>query len=161
MTRRLSPFQGVGGNPMLRTCTCIITAAALVAGCASAGGASAPRALWTPQVDNKHVDQARLQKDVAECNDYARANPDTNGDKAAKKTATKYGLGTLAFIGVATVLTGGLAAAAVLPAVAGDVALVSGGAALAGGSGAKMEANLKYQSIVDNCLSGRGYKVLG
>jgi hypothetical protein len=123
-----------------------------------APGSSAPS--WTPSIDTRNVNQAKYQKDYADCRTYAEADPTTDGKAQGKKKAMKWGLGGLAVAGAAIVLTGGVAAIAVLPAMAAPTALYAGGAAAAGGLSAKAGADAKYRAIVGNCLLGRGYTVL-
>lgn len=131
----------------------------LVAGCATTGTNSGQA--WRPQIDTKNVDQARYERDLAECTKYATDNPDTDGGKAARKGALRMGLGSAAALGIMTVMTGGLAAVAMLPAIAGGAGMVVGSGAVAGGLSSKMIADGKYQSTVAACLNGRGYKVIG
>jgi len=115
---------------------------------------------WTPSIDTKGVKQAKYQQDYAECRAYAEADPGTNGKAVGKKKAMKWGLGGVALVGAATVLTGGLAAPVLLPSMAGSAALTGGAAAATGGISGKAVADTKYRNIVGSCLQGRGYKVL-
>lgn len=148
----------------VRACA-LITCVAL-SGCATSGQQSfgsapaiASSPSWTPTIDRRGVNQAKYDKDYTECRAYADADPSTNGGAQAKKGAMKWGLGGLAIVGVATVMTGG-AALAVLPAMAAPTAMYAGGAAATGGITGKTTANLKYRNIVGQCLQGRGYTVL-
>ena len=134
----------------------LLSATALVlASCATPG---AEGVSWQPQIDPQGVNQAKFEKDLAECRSYADANPTTNGNKEAGKKALTYGVLGAGAMGVAAIATGGLA---LLPAMAVSMATTGGTAALVGGATGKVEGNMKYQGIVDNCLKGRGYKVLG
>ncbi len=131
----------------------------VLAACATT---STPEAsAWAPTIDMQHVRQARYEKDLAECRVIAEKAPGTDAKKEARKGMKKWGLGTAAGLGVLTVATGGLGAVAVLPMMAGSAGAMVGGGALMGGHNAKMTATWKYQSLVDSCLAGRGYKVLG
>lgn len=142
---------GEWGHSMARR-VIALSAALLLAGEAVAAPA------WTPQVDPQGLNQLQYQQDLAQCTDYANANPDADGKAKAQKSAKKWGLGTIAGMGALTVLTGGLAA---VPVLAGTVVATGGGAALGAGISAKSDADAKYRSIVLNCLSGRGYRMLG
>ncbi|MCI3133151.1 hypothetical protein [Phenylobacterium aquaticum] len=123
--------------------------------------AAAPPPSWTPTIDTRHVNQARYARDLGECRTLAASVPGSDGSKEAKKGALKGGLGMAAVIGVATVLTGGMAAVAALPAVAGSAALSVGGGALTAGYVGKNLADAKYRSALTDCLADRGYHVLG
>ena len=121
--------------------------------------ASAAVPVWTPTIDWKGVNRANYEKDYAECRAYADADPSTNGGAQARKGAMKWGLGGLAVVGVATLMTGGAALAA-LPAMAAPTALYAGGAAATGGVTGKTVADAKYRNTIAQCLEGRGYRVL-
>lgn len=148
---------------------CVLLCAAAISGCATVSSPTvpAPRAAatpppsWTPTIDTRHVNQARYARDLAECRALAASVPGSDGNKEAKKNALKGGLGAAALIGVATVLTGGMAAVAMLPAVAGSAALTVGGGALTAGYVGKNVADAKYRSALTDCLAERGYHVLG
>jgi hypothetical protein len=152
-----------------RTATAV--ALLFVSACASTNGpglqampkmpglsSSRPSVPWTPQIDPKGLNKAQYEKDLAECKAFAEANPDADGDAAAKKGAMKTGLGTAALAGVTVVASGGLA---LLPIVAGGLAVGTGTSAFFGSKAARSAADAKYQSIIENCLRGRGYSVLG
>jgi hypothetical protein len=147
-----------------------LTAAALMllSGCASTGGGlgmdsvpglgpSAAQA-WTPTVDQKGLNQAQYEKDFAECKAVAVADPSTDGNKAAKKGAMKWGLGSAAGMAALTIATGGAAA---IPLMAGTLAVAGGAGALSGGMSNKLQADWRYQGMITQCLKGRGYNVLG
>lgn len=151
-------------------CAALCVGAVLLSGCASTGEASVPgmsslpgmgpsaAQSWTPTVDQKGLNQAQYEKDFAECKAVAVADPNTDGTTAAKKGAMKWGLGTAAAMAALTVATGGAAA---IPLMAGSVAAAGGAGALEGGYTKKAEADFRYQSMVTECLKGRGYNVLG
>lgn len=147
------------GARVVRATLAVTSAGALLAACATTSGGAAQA--WMPQIDAKGVDTARYERDLAECRALAAGNPDADAERATKKAAMKWGVGSAAALGVATVATGGLAAVAALPAIAGNAALIVGTGAVAGGASAKVAADAKYQSIIGNCLTGRGYRVLG
>ena len=138
----------------MKTYIGLAASAALLAGCATTSGTQQS---WAPQIDSKGVDMARYQADVAECNAFARANPNANKAEAQRKGAVKYGALGAGAAGLAVVSTGGLA---LLPMLAGSVATTVGTGAVLGGMGGGMVADVHYQGIVNNCIAGRGYKVL-
>jgi len=136
--------------------TAIACAAALaLTGCATPG---IEGRAWTPQIDPQGVNQAKYQRDLAECRAYAEANPGADDKAAMRKGALQSGAMAAALVGVTTVATGGLA---LLPMMAGAAATTAGVAAAGGAAGGKTIADAKHQGIVANCLTGRGYKVLG
>jgi len=161
------------GRSLGRASLCIALAIA-ASGCVSTGQGSsnlrmpgfgtssaAPQAApWTPSIDTKGVKTAKYELDFAECKAFAEADPGTNGRAVGKKSAMKWGLGGAALVGVATVMTGGAAAAVLLPAMAAPAAMTAGTAAAAGGLSAKAGADAKYRNVVGTCLEGRGYRVL-
>jgi hypothetical protein len=102
----------------------------LLAGCATAPPATA----WTPTIDSKGTNQARYDKDLAECRGYATATPDANGAKAAKKEGIKSGIEAGAVMGVVTIASGGLA---LIPIMAGSLAAGTGVGAFYGAQGGK------------------------
>lgn len=125
----------------------------------SALTSSAAVPVWRPTVDWKGVNRANYEKDYAECRAYADADPTTDGGAEARKGAMRWGLGGLAVVGAATIMTGGAALAA-LPAMAAPTALYAGGAAATGGVAAKTAADARYRNTIAQCLEGRGYRVL-
>ena len=129
--------------------------AGLTASCATPG---IEGRAWTPQIDPTGVNQAKYEKDFAECKAFAEANPTADDKKAATKSAVRNGLLGAALIGVATVATGGIA---LLPMMAGSMATTGAVAAGTGALSGKAAADVKYQGIIANCLGGRGYRVLG
>ena len=122
------------------------------AGCASTGESA-----YTPTIDTRDVSQSQYASDKADCEAYAKANPNADASKSAKKGALTMGLGTLAVVGIATVATGGLA---LIPMLAGGMAVSGGVAAASGGALGADAANARYKSMMQACLSGRGYKVI-
>ena len=115
----------------LRLSTIVLALAA--AGCA-----------WRPMVDPKTTDMARFETDLAECKQIAEQGPGA-GAGAAGGAAVGYALGQ-----VVARTTGNSHVAN----EAGRGAAVIGGAK---GAGSGAEAK---RSVIRNCLSGRGHKVL-
>lgn len=105
----------------------------VLAGCAGRG----------PIVDQKGINQAAYQQDLAECERYAQ----------------QVGVGKKAGAGA----LGGAAVGAAIGAILGNsdtVERAAGtGAVLGGTRGAAAGANERSQ-VVKNCLRGRGYRVL-
>ena len=106
---------------------------------------------YHPIVDMKDVDPANYQQDLAECRQYAeQANP---AGEAVAGALLAAGLGaalgaiTGSFDGAVSVATGAAAGAALGSTV---------GAASGGAHGVKRQI-----AVIDNCLRGRGYSVLG
>lgn len=126
-------------------------AALLVAGCATTSGSA-----WTPTIDTQGVSQAKYERDLAECRQYAEAHPGADSDATMKKGAM-LGLGGAAGMAAFTVATGGVGAIAALPMLGAS----AGSMAVLGGANGKVVGDAKYKSMVHACLSGRGYKVLG
>ncbi len=111
--------------------------AALLAACAGAD--------VRPIVDMKGVNEARYEKDLAECQDYAKQASGMGG------TAAK-GAGAGAIVGALLgLVTGGNAT---------EIAQAAGAGAVIGGAGGAYQGNESQEAIVKKCLVGRGYKVL-
>lgn len=111
--------------------------AALLAACAGAD--------VRPIVDMKGVNEARYEKDLAECQDYAKQASGMGG------TAAK-GAGAGAIVGgLLGLVTGGNAT---------EIAQAAGAGAVIGGAGGAYQGNESQEAIVKKCLVGRGYKVL-
>ncbi|MFA6279280.1 MAG: glycine zipper domain-containing protein [Bdellovibrionales bacterium] len=112
----------------------------LLAGCATT---------YTPVVDTKGIDAVKYQQDLGEC----RALSDQVD--AAENGATD------ALIGAGV----GAAAGAALGAISGNAGMgAATGATIGafGGGGAGTMSSLdRKKNIMNNCLKGRGYKVLG
>jgi hypothetical protein len=112
---------------------------------------------WRPVIDTKGVNMKAYARDFDECRVFAVNAHGTDGGKEGVKNATKWGLGYMALLGAATVATGG---AALIPYMAGTIAVGGGAMAIAGGAQAKYMADAKFKGIVMNCLSHRGYSIM-
>lgn len=96
-----------------------------------------------PIVDQKGVDQAAYQRDLAECQGYA--------DQVA--VGKQAGAGAL----------GGAAVGAALGAILGNsdtVERAAGSGAVVGGARGAVAGTRERSQVVKNCLRGRGYRVL-
>ena len=116
----------------------------LLTACASQGG-------WTPTVDSYNDPNAyRINQDMAECKQLAGQ---ASGGTA---TETAVGAGTGALLGAA----GGaiIGAFAGSPGTGAAIGAAAGG--FGGGAYKGMSAEDKYKSSYNNCMSGRGHKVL-
>ena len=122
----------------LKSGVIMLSAAVLLAGCASTGTGSNFR----PIVDNKGVDLNRYEADLQECQAYAK-----NTANAGKSGAGGAAVG--AALGLALALIGGDKKLA----SAGTGAVIGGAAGAAAGEGSQRD-------IIRTCLRGRGYKVL-
>ncbi len=112
----------------------LISGAVLLTACAGAE--------VRPIVDMKDVNGTRYEKDLAECQGYAKEAPGM-GSSAAKGA----GVG---------IVVGGL-----LGLVSGNNALQSAGTgAVIAGAGSAYAGNESQEAVVKKCLVGRGYKVL-
>jgi outer membrane lipoprotein SlyB len=100
------------------------------------GCAGTPR----PIIDTKDTDMGQYQVDLAECEQYADEIDVVGG------MARSAAVGAL--IGVA------------MGAITGDVGPAAGLGAIGGGAGAGLEEARNKQSVVKECLRGRGYRVL-
>lgn len=107
-------------------------------------------ASYSPVVDTQSIsNDAKYDRDVAECRELARSNTDT-GKSVAKQglIGGAIGTGTGTLIGlIAGNTVKGLATGAVIGGVAGGV---KGG----------YESEREYEAIFRNCMRGRGYNVL-
>jgi len=127
--------------------TAAIVSLALVAGCQTAPPntpGEGAGATYTPFVDMQGVDQARYSSDLAGCRSYAQQ---IDPNKKAMEGM---------FAGI---LVGALVGAA----VGGNRYTMEQGALAGGGTGvaaAGGRAVLKQETIIANCLAGRGYRVL-
>lgn len=105
---------------------------------------------YNPVVDPQSVsNDAKYDRDVAECRELARGNTDT-GTSVAKHglIGGAIGTGTGALLGVIAGNTvRGLATGAVIGGVVGGV---KGG----------YKSDLQYETIFRNCMRGRGHNVL-
>ncbi len=117
-----------------------VAAVVLLTGCAHS---------YQPVVDMQNVDQYRYQKDLTECRQYA------------DQVSPLEDAGTDLLIGA----LGGAALGAATGAIVGDAAMGAATGAAVGGIGGAGYGGLsgaeKQKQIIRNCLSGRGYKVLG
>lgn len=120
-------------------------AAALgLSGCASETG-------WTPTVDTYNdPNAARLSQDMADCEKLAkRASGGT-----AKQAATGAAAGGLM----------GAASGAVIGAIGGSAGTGAATGAAVGGLGGAitqgLEAERSYKNAYNNCMSGRGHRVI-
>jgi len=98
-----------------------------------------------PIVDMSGVNEARYEKDLAECQDYA-------------KQATGMG-GTAAKGAGAGAVVGGLLGLVTGSNTTGIVQSAGAGAVI-GGAGGAYKGNDSQEAVVKKCLVGRGYKVL-
>ncbi len=110
----------------------ILTLATLLAACSGTSG---------PIIDTKGVDLAQYERDKAECEAYA----------------TQVSTGTAVAKGSA----GGAAVGAAIGAIAsGDVLRGAGIGAVTGGAQSANTADREKRTVLENCLRGRGYRVL-
>ena len=126
------------------TTTSVFIGSMLLAACASQGG-------WTPTVDTYNDPNAgRINQDMAECKQLA--------GQASGGTATETGVG----VGTGALL--GAAGGAVIGAFAGNpgmgAAIGASTGALGGGAYKGLSAEDKYKNAYNNCMSGRGHKVV-
>jgi len=115
----------------------LIVSAVLLTACAGAE--------VRPIVDMSGVNEARYEKDLAECQDYA-------------KQATGMG-GTAAKGAGAGAVVGGLLGLVTGSNTTGIVQSAGAGAVI-GGAGGAYKGNDSQEAVVKKCLVGRGYKVL-
>lgn len=104
---------------------------------------------YQPVVDMKGVNQAKYQRDIAECRQYAD-QVDIGGNTA-----------TNALVGAGAGAAGGAILGAITgaPGTGAAIGAAVGGIGGAGGTAARDDARQK--NIINNCLKHRGYKVLG
>jgi hypothetical protein len=131
----------------MRKTIATITAAAVLAGCATAPGQirGGYGASWEPVVDVRAGQQAQYPSDLAECQQHANRVMSA-GDAAVS----------------------GAVAGAIFGALLGAVAggngrfngRMAGVGALSGGVGAAANAEGGQRGIISRCLAGRGYSVL-
>jgi outer membrane lipoprotein SlyB len=126
------------------TASIVIVAATLLSGCYSAGG-------WTPTVDTYNDPNAyRMNQDMVECQQLAsHASGGT-----AKESAIGAGTGALL----------GAAGGAIIGAFAGNAGTGAAIGAATGGFGGGaykgLSAEEQYKNAYNNCMSGRGHKVI-
>ena len=97
-----------------------------------------------PIVDMKGVDERQYQEDLVECQAYAVQI--STGSEAAKRGVI------------------GAAVGATIGAIVGnssDVEQIAGIGAVAGTSKGASKAERRKERVIQQCLRGRGYKVLG
>jgi len=116
----------------------------LVSACASQTG-------WTPTVDSYNdPNAARISQDMAECKELAsQASGGT-----AKETAIGAGVGGL--VGAA----GGAAVGAIVGNPGTGAALGAAIGGIGGASNQGFNAEAKYKNAYNNCMVGRGHKVI-
>jgi hypothetical protein len=100
------------------------------------GCAGTPR----PIVDTKGADMDQYQVDLAECEQYADEIDVAGGMVRSAAVGAVIG--------------------AAMGAITGDVGPAAGLGAIGGGAGAGLEETRNKQSVVKECLRGRGYRVL-
>ncbi|MFY9287351.1 MAG: glycine zipper family protein [Alphaproteobacteria bacterium] len=119
----------------------LLGASILLSACASTS--------YNPVIDTKKVNMDKYQNDLAECRRLAD-QVDVAGD-----TATDTAIGAVA----------GAAGGALLGAITGNAGTGAAIGAAAGGLGGAgtgaISSNQRQKNIINNCLKGRGYKVLG
>ena len=98
-----------------------------------------------PLVDMKGVNEAAYEKDLQECQAYAK------GQSGMGETAAK-GAGAGAVVGgLLGLVTGGNKT---------GIAQAAGAGAVIGAAGGAFTGNQSQEGVVKRCLSGRGYRVL-
>ena len=126
------------------TTASIFIGSVLLTACASQGG-------WTPTVDTYNDPNAgRINQDMAECKQLASQ---ASGGTA---TETAVGAGTGALLGAA----GGAVIGAFTGSPGMGAAIGASTGALGGGAYKGLSAEDKYKNSYNNCMSGRGHKVV-
>jgi outer membrane lipoprotein SlyB len=122
----------------------LLVAGAVLSGCASQTG-------WTPTVDTYNDPNAyRISQDMAECKELASHY----SGGTASETAVGAGVGGL--VGAAS----GAALGALTGNAGGGAALGATVGALGGAAKQGFSAEDKYKSAYNNCMSGRGHRVI-
>jgi len=121
-------------NKLFALCSFVVIAAL---GCAGAN--------VRPLVDMKGVNDAAYEKDLQECQAYAKEQSGM-GETAAK------GAGAGAIVGGLLGLVTGSNTTGIVQA--------AGAGAVIGAAGGAFTGNQSQEAVVKRCLSGRGYKVL-
>ena len=98
-----------------------------------------------PIVDMKGVNQTSYEKDLQECQEYAKEQSGM-GSTAAKGAGAGVVVG-----GLLGLVTGGNAS---------GIAQAAGAGAVIGTAGGAFTGNQAQEAVVKRCLGGRGYKVL-
>jgi outer membrane lipoprotein SlyB len=126
------------------TTSSVFIGSILLSGCYSYGG-------WQPTVDSYNDPNAyRINQDIAECKQLAsQASGGT-----AKETA--IGAGTGALIGAA----GGAIVGAFTGNPGMGAAIGAAGGGFGGGAYQGLSSEDKYKSAYNNCMSGRGHRVV-
>lgn len=122
----------------------VLIGSILLSACASQGG-------WTPTVDSYNDPNAyRINQDMAECKQLAGQ---ASGGTA---TETAVGAGTGALVGAA----GGAVVGAFTgsPGMGAAIGAAAGG--LGGGAMKGFSAEEKYKNAFNNCMSGRGHRIV-
>ncbi|MBU3577117.1 glycine zipper family protein [Polynucleobacter sp. UK-Kesae-W10] len=98
-----------------------------------------------PIVDMKGVNEASYEKDLQECQAYAK-------DQSGMGSTAAKGAGAGAVVGgLLGLVTGGNKT---------GIAQAAGAGAVIGGAGGAYSGNQAQEAVVKRCLSGRGYRVL-
>ncbi len=126
-------------NPKIACIGVAVSIMALLSGCAATTGAN-----YRPIIDTKGMDFNRYEADLRECQSFA-----TQTASAAQSAAAGAVAGA--------VLGAALAAAAGSRYDRSSTARVG---AVSGAVGAGVEGEKNQRTIINRCLSGRGYKVL-
>ena len=128
----------------------VLTGALLLSGCATNSNQPViDIKSYKPVVDTKGADMTKYDQDLAECRELAQ-QVTVGGDTA---TGALIGAGLGAAIGAAAgAISGDPGMGAAIGASTGGI----GGGATGYGGGIQRQI-----TIINNCLSGRGYKVLG
>lgn len=104
---------------------------------------------YSPIVDTKGIDKAQYDTDLEECRAYADQVDATN------EGVTNGAIGAV----------GGAAVGAILGALGGDAgagaAMGTAVGGLGGGGIGASKAVDRQKTIINNCLKGRGYRILG
>lgn len=128
-----------------------------IAACASTRDMST----WRPQIDQRDVDTVQYEQDLTECRAYAEANPDADTEQAREDGMLAGGLFTGGAVAGSVAGTAAVVGTAAMAAVALPVVALVGGSALMMGRASEQQAEIRYTNIVNACLNGRGYRVIG
>ena len=127
--------------------TSILLIAAMLGGCATV-----PPAEYRPIIDTQGVEQAAYEADLAQCQSYAqqidRERSAANGAVAGAIAGAVLGLAFGALFGLRGHNLGQFAAGSAAGGAVGTSARVAA------------EAGRTQVQIIQNCMAGRGYKVL-
>lgn len=104
---------------------------------------------YTPVIDPQGVDMGRYEQDLAACRAISE-QVDTTTDAA-----------TNAAIGAGVAAAGGAALGAISGNAGSGAAIGAIVGALGGGGGTALEDEQRKETIINNCLRGRGYRILG